>query len=882
MVGVGWTPTADDKPTGTAPQGERQLHARDGESIFQSAGNQIFYHHQPPPAVATPSNILPRDTAAFTGRDRELKALLDTVTQRAETQTIVPLYAIDGMPGVGKTAFAIHAGHMLQDHFPDGQFHIDLHAHSPGQRPADPADALFQLISADGVPTAEIPRELDDRAVLWRRRMAHRRALVILDNAESRKQVQPLLPGTAHCLVLITSRSRLTGLVATQAAVNLTLETLPPEDATALFAAVAGRQLEPVEAGAVDDLMRVCGYLPLAICLLATRLRLEPRWPVDHLVDELTEAKHALSRMRAEDVTVEAAFGLSYRRLSTAHRRFFRRLGLHPGPDVDRYAAAALDGSSPRQAGRFLETLYHQHLLDQPRLGRYRMHDLIREYSIMRAEGDSPRERENAVVRLLDYYRRAAESAGRHLSRPSVRPFSSPGDGEEGLPPIRTRRQAMSWMKAEQANLFACAGTQPARRRGASALPALAAAMAPYLRLAGPWDLAIALHERAAGTAEAGGDKRSMADALRELGLLRRHAGQYPAAASALQRAFELYDEIGDELGVADAQTELGGVRWRLGSHAEAAAELRAALATYRKLGVRHGQARALHEMGTALWAVGAYEEALDASEQALCAFEELSDHQGAAEALHQVGGLQQLTVGYPPAIDAQRRALALYRELGDRLGEAKALAFLGAAHSHTGDYDASRKALDLALAIQRDLGDGEGEAHTLNYLAATHIRSGRHKVARRLLTDALALYRKIGYRSGQADVLNQLGVLERLASDHGAAAETHEQALALFQQASDELGQSEAHSNIGDLLLTLGRPEEALGRYGQALDLATRAKNPNAEANALNGAGRCHLHLNNSEKGIELLRQAQNLYRRIGVAHAADAITELLNECPR
>jgi tetratricopeptide (TPR) repeat protein len=880
VVVVEWTPTTDDGAAGAVPHGNRQLHAREGERIYQSAGSQIFYNHQPAAASTAPCNILPRDNAGFTGRSRELRALVHYVLQRAEARTIIPVYAIDGMPGVGKTAFAVHAGHMLQEHFPDAQFFVNLHAYTAGQRPVDPADALAQLLSADGVRAAEIPAALDDRAALWRKRVAGSRALVILDNADSWRQVRPLLPGAGRCLVMITSRSRLTGLVATHAPVNLTLETLPPEDATALFATMANRHLTPAEASAVDDLVRVCGYLPLAICLLATRLRLEPQWPIADLVRELTQAKHRLSSMRAEDVTVEAAFGVSYRRLSTAQRRFFRRLGLHPGPDVDRYAAAALDSTSPSQAGKRLEALYYQHLLDQPMLGRYRMHDLIRAYAVARAGSASAHERQGALTRLLDYYRRAAESAGRHLSRPTIRPPATSSHGDEGLPPVRSRRQAMRWMRDEQANLFACART-PAPRDAQSVLPALAAAMAPYLRLAGPWDQAIALHE-AAAAAEAGGDDCGKADALRELGVLRRQVGQYAAAERALRQALEIYERIGHRVGVADTRTELGGVRWRSGSHGEATAELRAALAMYQDLDLPSGRAHTLHEMGAALWARGAYAEALEVSEQALRTCEEVGDRQGAAEALPQIGAMKQLTVGYPPAIAVQQRALAIYRELGDRFGEAKALMYLGAAHSHTGDYDASREALNLALAIQRDLGDSRGEAHALNYLGTAYSRMGDYATARQLLTDALALYREIGYRSGQADVLNQLGVLERLTGDQRTCAEIHERALALFRQVGDELGQSEALSNIGELLLALDRPAEALGHYRQAQELASRARNPNAEANALNGAGRCALRLHDPETAAELLRKARETYQRIGVVDAAKAVTHLLDESPR
>ncbi|MFC0533164.1 tetratricopeptide repeat protein [Phytohabitans kaempferiae] len=877
---MGWTPTADDGATGGAPHGDRQLHAHESQHVYQSAGNQIFCNHQPAPAPATPCNILPRDTAGFTGRTRELRALLDNVARSVENRTIIPVYAIDGMPGVGKTAFAVHAGHKLQDQFPHGQFFVNLHAHSLGQSPVDPADALFQLLSADGVRPTEIPGALEDRATLWRKRMAHSRALVILDNAASRKQVEPLLPA-GRSLVVITSRSRLAGLVAQQAPVNLTLETLPSEEATALFATMADRRLAPAEIGAIEELMRACGHLPLAICLLATRLRLEPRWPLSGLLRELRQAKHRLSRMKAEDVTVEAAFGLSYRQLTPAQRRFFRRLGLHPGPDVDRYAAAALAGSSPEQAGRCLEALYHQHLLDQPALGRYRMHDLIREYAVMRAESDAVRKREGAVIRLLDYYRRAAEAAGSHLSRPTGRPPCPLVEASGDLPPIHNRQQAMGWMKDEQANLFACASASPSRPED-GVLPALAAALAPYLRMAGPWDLAIALHEAAAATAEATGDPRRQADALRELGVLRRQVGQYPAAERTLRQALELYERIGHRHGAADARTELGGLRWRSGDHREAAVDLQAALDIYEDLDLPLGQARALHEMGTSLMAVGAYAEAVRISERALRISEELGDRQGAAETLHQIAGLQHLTVGYPPAIDMQERALAIYRELGDRLGEGKALGYLGAARCYTGDHDASRDALTLALTIHRELGYGRGEGHALNYLALVHRDCGRYPLARQLLTDALGLYRELGYLQGQADVLNHLGVLERLTGDHQAAAESHVRALDLFRQCSDALGQSEVLANIGELLLAQDRPEQALERFRHALALALRVHNPHAEADALSGAGRCALRLNGGDVAPELLRQAQEIYQRIGVAKAAKAIAELLNECPR
>jgi tetratricopeptide (TPR) repeat protein len=846
------------------------LHARDGESIYQSAGNQIFYQHQRAAEPTAPCDILPRDTAGFTGRDRELRALFHTVVQRPEARSIVPLYAIDGMPGVGKTAFAVHAGHMLQEHFPDAQFHIDLHAHAIGQRPDDPSDALFRLISADGVRPAEIPHSLDDRAALWRKRMARRRALVILDNAESRRQVEPLLPGAGRSLVMITSRSRLTGLVAHQAPVNLTLEPLPPEDATALFATLANRHLEPDEALAVEKLMRLCGYLPLAICLLATPLRLEAQWPIASVIRELIEARHHLSAMGAEDVTVEATFGLSYGRLPAHLRRFFRRLGLHPGADLDQYSAAALGGIRPDEARHCLTVLYDNHLLDQPTFGRYRMHDLVRQYAAMLAESDKVDQRSRAVAGLLDYYRRAAELACRFLSGPGDHPVHAGDD----LPPIRSRREAVTWMRIELLNLFAAASEPPASR-GDGVLPALAAAMAPYLRLAGPWDRGIVLHQAAAASAARTGDRHAEAGALRALGTLSQCVGDFAAADHVLRQALDLYQHVEDHHGVAETQTRLANLRWRAGRYDEATNLLRMALDTFRALGARHGQAEALKEMGIVLWATGELVGALRVFREALAVHEDLGDRHGLAGTLQQIGGLQQLVDGYPAAIATQRRALEIHRDLGDLYGEAMSLNYLGVALCYAGDHTASRSVLTRALVIHRELGYRVGEANALNYLGVIHCRTGQFPTAQQLLSEALSIYERLGDPLGQADTLNQLGVVARMSGRFDASEAMHQQALTRFRECADATGEAEVLNAIGDLRLAEDRPSEALDRYEQALELAREAPIPLAEANALHGLARCTKRLGDARKAAELLGVAQGIYDRIGVSQTT-------SDCPR
>lgn len=337
---------------------------------------------------------LPRDVASFTGRTAELADIVDAVAEGA-------IAAIDGMPGAGKTAFAIHAAHLLAPRFPDGQIFLGLHAHTAGQRPVTPEDALASLLVISGVRPRLVPAGLDARAAMWRDRLAGRRVLLLLDDAAGHEQVRPLLPGTPGCHVIVTSRRRLTTLEDVR---PLTLGTMRPADASALFARLAG--IRAAEAGdrTVGELVDRCGFLPLAIHLVAGRLRSHPTWTVRHMADLLQSAQDRLRELHAGNVAVESAFELSYRNLPVDRQRLFRRLGLHPGRDFDAAGAAALDAADQRETARGLEALHDDHLVEETAPGRYRLHDLLRQYARSLAGRDDRRERDAAVHRLLDHY----------------------------------------------------------------------------------------------------------------------------------------------------------------------------------------------------------------------------------------------------------------------------------------------------------------------------------------------------------------------------------------------------------------------------------------------------------------------------------------------
>ena len=509
-----------------------------------------------PGGVAAATRTLPRDIASFTGRQQELEQLTKAV---AGAGGVVGIHAIGGMAGVGKTAFAVHAAHRLADRFPGGQIFLPLHGHTPGQRPVDPADALASLLLTAGVAPAQIPPGLEARVALWRDRLAGRQLLLVLDDAVGSEQVLPLLPGSGGSLVLVTSRRHLTGLVDATA---VSLDTLPPGEAAALLVRLAGRAgLSPADPR-VAEIVRLCGFLPLAIGMVARQLYHHPAWSVAGRAAELAAARDRLELMAAENVSVAAAFDLSYADLAGDQQRLFRRLGLHPGADVDAHAAAALDGTDLQAARRGLEALYDQYLLAEPAQGRYRMHDLIREHArALAGRADPDQDRDQATGRLLDYYQQTAARADALIGR-QPRPAPSPADGTVPAagPVLASREQALAWARAERASLLACLDHATATGQHARVI-GLTAGLAGLLRSDGPWAEAITRHEAAIQAALHLGDRLGQAGALNSLGEVRRLSGDYPAAAQAQEQVLGIYRDLGHRLGQANALNQLGMVR---------------------------------------------------------------------------------------------------------------------------------------------------------------------------------------------------------------------------------------------------------------------------------------------------------------------------------
>ncbi|WP_392840216.1 ATP-binding protein [Streptomyces sp. LN500] len=816
-------------------------------------------------AAATSLRTLPRDVAAFTGRTLELDRLVAAVGPARG----VTVHTVDGMPGVGKTALVTRAAHLLADRFPDGQMFIRLHAHTPGQRPAEPADVLAGLLAGIGGGAQQIPVDLDSRAALWRGHLAGRRMLLVLDDAVDHAQVEPLLPAIGDCLVLVTSRRR---LVAMESATPLSLEILPARQAAELFRRLTHRTSDDsaADADVIEEVVRLCGCLPLAISLLAGRLAHHPTWSIAQLAADFTAARDRLGELHAGDRTVAAAFELSYHDLPPDRQRLFRRIGLHPGPDIDARAAAALDDIPPDLARRELEALYTDHLIDEQAPGRYRPHDLVRAYARTLAARDPVEERGRATARLLNHYQHSAEAADRHLSL-----SSSPASASALVDGMSSRDQALTWMHAERANLFACADHASATADH-SRVVRLAAAMTAFLHQEGPWQEAAALQSRAVTAARLSGDRHGQATALTALGHVRLLTNDYAAAVELEERALTLYRELGDRHGEARALTELGRVLRLINDYPTAYALQRQALSLQQRLGDRQGEAEALTELGFIRYRTNDYTEAAELQERALTLYWDLGDRHGEAGALSRLGFVRFRTGDYPAAAELQDRARIIYRDLGARQGEANVLTELGHIEIATGSHSRAVAPLDRAMALYRDLGDRHGEADVLTELGRAAAAGGDNPAAAAVLEQALDLLSQLGDRLHEAYVLASLGRVRTATGHYPEAAELLRRSLALRQELGDVRGEAEARNATGALLVASTGAPEALVQYEEALRLTGVIPNPLEEGRALEGAARCKELTGAIPAALADLAAAVRIYRRLGAAEAEPTATHL------
>lgn len=733
-------------------------------------------------APAALTSTMPRDNPDFTGRAAELGTLSDWMNS-SQAQSAVPVAVISGMAGVGKTTLAVHAAHLHRDQYRD-QLYLRLCGHTVDEPPLDPAAALGTLLRRLGVPDGQVPADIEDRAALWRSRLAGRRALILLDDAFSAEQVRPLLPGFPGCLVLITTRRGidLPGMCW------LSLEPMPTADAATLFTRTAGRG--PMGDGEVASVLRMCGYLPQEIQLAGSDLRRHSAWDVRDLAARLRQT-------HAKDRQVGAALALSYRHLTSAQQRLLRQLALHPGPVFSCYAATALAGDRTlSETERSLDVLMDDHLVTEPASGRFAFHDLTREYARELAMTiDSQQDRRRTMRRLLDYYLSLADRADR-----TVYPFHRriPVDGSAAmpdLPRLNTRSDYQEYLETEKANLLTIA-----RYAASDGWPEHAALLAhtlgKFLGTWGDWTDAIDLQHRAVDAWRGLGSISGEAMALTELSVILSRAGEHNEALSCVRDALAIARGAADGPGEAAALDTMGLTFWRSARYSEALARHSEALTIWHELRDRHGEADALWHTAIAFWHLGRHPDALRRAEQVRAAYRELGDPHGETNALNFLGGMQQDAECYDQALGSYQQALAMFKQLGDRQGEAVAFTNIGEIRRLNGHYAQALRDYRMALDILREIGDRRSEAETLNSIASTFLA----------------------------------------ARDHAAALTCYQKALVLAGQLDERYLQAASHLGMGAVHLTMGSPTTAADDYRIALELTRQIGDSRLETEALRG----------------------------------------------
>ena len=688
-----------------------------------------------PPAGHT-SPVVPRQlppgVTGFTGRGKEI----DRLSRLLAAAGTVAIAVVEGPGGIGKSALAVHVGHLVAHRFPDGQLYVDLQGATAGPAPLAPMAALGRLLRALGVSGDEVPDTVAEASAVFRALTAGSRLLVVLDNAGDAAQVRPLLPAGAGCAVLVTSRQVLATL---DSATHLQLDVLAPRESLALLGSLVGATRIAADSAGAARIAELCGHLPLALRIAAARLAARPSWPAGALAARLADASRRLDELQFADLGVRASFQVSYqsivdRELAAA----YPLLSVLDGPELSLSVAARLLDRDERWTEESLERLVDARLLETPVPHRYRLHDLLRLFARELAEQiHPPAARAAAVSRAVEWYTATAWETFRLLR---------PGDtrlGAVGGMRFADAGTALAWLEAERANLVATV------RQGQSV--ALAQALFAFFQVRSHWHDLIAVNQVALAAARRAGDLAAQAQACCDLNVAYDLRGRYDQAIRYLTEGLRIFRLLGDKRGQGACLNGLGVVYDSQQRYAEAKACLEQSLAVRAELADRRGQALSLNNLGVVHKRLDQHEAALGCYERALVLSEQLGDHRLRAGVLTNVGEVYEWQGRGAEALACHERSMRLFRRLGDRQGQALNLGNRGRLYQHGGDYRQARACLEECLAIQRELGDRRGQAECLQQLGALLAQFGDTAQAHARWRAALVIFTDLGLPAAAA-----------------------------------------------------------------------------------------------------------------------------------
>ncbi|HET7017796.1 MAG TPA: tetratricopeptide repeat protein [Streptosporangiaceae bacterium] len=656
--------------------------------------------------VPVPSE-LPRSESAFTGRVAELASLDAVLSEAVQASPVGPdavaVIVISGTAGIGKTALAVHWARQVASQFPDGQLYIDLRGFDADDRALDPGDVLWNFLRALGIPAARLPLGNAERAALYRSVLVGKRVLAVLDNAKDADQVRPLLPSSPGCLVIVTSRSALTSLIAVEGARPVSLDLLTEADASDLLARRLGEERLAAEPVAADDIIAGCAGLPLSLTIVAARLAAKPGSPLATVAGALREAVGTLDAFDDDDLAVglRTLFSWSYRALSADAARMFRLLGLNPGPDLTLPAAASLAAISVGRARGILAELTRAHLLTEHRPGRYASHDLLHAYAAeLTLACDSDQARDAAVYRLVDHYLHTA-----HAAVVATQPYHEPialGAARPGITvaaPV-TEQDGLQWFTDECVNALAAVELAAGAELNVATWQ-LAWALSAFLLRQGRWSDQERTWQAGLDAARRAGDQAAEAVALHGLAGGYHRSGRGDLAYPLFVQALEAFERIGGYLGrQANIHSALGDLAGQDDRPADMLGHCLRSRELYQQAADSNMQVGTLNNIGYSYALLGDYQQALEYCERAVAGARDLGERNWESYAAGSLGFIHHQLGDYPQAADWYERAAVLCREVGERYFEANSLECLGDVQRDAGDLVTARRTWERALSI--------------------------------------------------------------------------------------------------------------------------------------------------------------------------------------
>jgi tetratricopeptide (TPR) repeat protein len=862
-VGLGWA--ADYSPAG-APGPRRTLPV----SAAAPAATATIQRAAGTDGRRRSLLHLPPDIRDFTGRTDQVCQVSQLIAAAAEsTHAAPPIVCLSGQGGTGKTTLAVHVAHGVSGDFPDGQLYTNLRGTDAS--PLDPADVLAGFLRELGVDGADIPEGTDERARMYRAQLAGLRVLVVLDDACDEGQVRPLLPGTAGCAVLVTSRSRLAALAGSH---SVPLGALPADQAAGLLAAIIGADRAAAEPEAVAGIARLCGYLPLALRIAGARLVSRPAWTVSWFASRLESRR--LDLLRSGDLEVRASFALSYDSRDEAEQLAFRMAGLLPS-DFPAWVLATVLETDPAEAELLLEQLADAALadiagVDATGLIRYRLHDLLRDFAreLLQETEDAASAR-GRLARLVGEYTGAAE-----LAAALVHPGTPPGLAQprQLLAGDVVRGDPWGWLIAERATLAELVGQAHAASLWDQAWQ-LAEALPALFDWRADWRSWERTHQLALDAARHTADMTAQARTLRSLGALYRELGRYDEAVTLLTQAAGIFADHGDQRHRAAAMRNLGDTYRYQGRLADAIDAFTDALAVFREEGDSGSVAGALNGMADAYRGLSRWDESGSAFRDCIALYRELGDRMEEGRAKIRYALVFRDRHLSDQALPLITEGLEIARDLGDRRWEARAIRQLAIVHRNNGDTRTAVTELGDCLGILAELEDRRGQAIALRNRGDAHRLAGALDDAEADLTAALGTFQDIGDRRWTARTRASLAGLCRLRRQWASSKQHLDAALDAFQDIGDRPAEARALRETGLLLRDQGNLEGS----GQALDASQAIFGELGDAlwAARVLAGKAVLEGLRGRDPEPLARQAAAVCRQLGIAE--ESIASALRE---